>query len=339
MFIFLRNFVLPFTITFLFLFQALKEIDYTFLLNYITTVNPLKIIFSLLILLIDHSFRVIRWKLILAKKNTKLTFLDCFNPYFISLSLNNILPLRSGDVYRCLYFKNKEIIINSSRIIGSILIERVFDLLIILIFFFFGYLLLILNGNSLLIELNLINNFLNIILIFFLSLVFILFVKKILINFHHFSFLKKIAQKLYLAFDNILKLIKELIIERKLFNIFLLTLISWFFEGLFFLTIIDKNISFLFNWFGSWFVMAFATLSTLIPSSPGYIGTFHYFTIKGLQSYGMPSDLSSTYSFLIHGSLWIPLTGFGLAIYFINKVTKGLFLKKFKKLKNTKKLF
>ena len=71
--------------------------------------------------------------MILTKKNTKLTFFDCFNPYFISLSLNNIIPLRSGDVYRCLYFKIK-IGINSSRIIGSILIERVFDFLIIIIF-------------------------------------------------------------------------------------------------------------------------------------------------------------------------------------------------------------
>ena len=38
---------------------------------------------------------------------------------------------------------------------------------------------------------------------------------------------------------------------------------------------------------GAIFVMAFSTLSTLIPSSPGYFGTFHIVAITALEIIGI----------------------------------------------------
>ena len=63
--------------------------------------------------------------------------------------------------------------------------------------------------------------------------------------------------------------------------------------------------------------MSVATLSTLIPSSPGYVGTFHYSLAKSLQLFGMSNEESHTYALLIHTIFWTIITIFGL-ISFLN---------------------
>ncbi len=37
---------------------------------------------------------------------------------------------------------------------------------------------------------------------------------------------------------------------------------------------------------GPWFALSTGTLATLLPSSPGYVGTFDYFAMLGLVAYG-----------------------------------------------------
>lgn len=324
MFKFFRNIILPFLITFIFLLQALRDIDYSFFLYNISLINPIKVLLSLVILFVCHSIRVLRWKIILYSHESNLSFWDCFKPYFISLSLNNILPLRTGDIYRCLYFRKKTIKVNGARVLGSLLIEKIFDVVTILLFFFFGYYLVILNGRSFLLDIN----FIYLILLILIFLIFIVlsrkFKEKIFDFLGNFSFLRKLINKLIFSCENIIHLVEELFNKGKLIKVTILTIFSWSLEGLFFLTIIDDKINILTNWFGSWFVMAFATLSTLIPSSPGYVGTFHFFTKKGLEAYGMNPSLSTFYSFLIHASLWIPLTFFGISLFFIYKFKKAL---------------
>lgn len=59
---------------------------------------------------------------------------------------------------------------------------------------------------------------------------------------------------------------------------------------------------------GPWFSLALSTLATLIPSSPGYIGTFDYFAILGLTSYGTAWEVAAVFALLVHLFLWVPVT-------------------------------
>jgi hypothetical protein len=72
--------------------------------------------------------------------------------------------------------------------------------------------------------------------------------------------------------------------------------------------------------FGPWFALATGSLSTLIPSSPGYVGTFDFFTISGLTAYGASSSVAAATAFVVHGVLWIPLTVAGLTYLLLVKV-------------------
>jgi uncharacterized membrane protein YbhN (UPF0104 family) len=68
---------------------------------------------------------------------------------------------------------------------------------------------------------------------------------------------------------------------------------------------------------GPWFACATGTLSTLIPSSPGYLGTFDYFAMTGLMAYGASRTDAMAFSFLVHAVLWLPLTSAGLIYLFL----------------------
>ena len=49
-----------------------------------------------------------------------------------------------------------------------------------------------------------------------------------------------------------------------------------------------------------------------MPSSPGFVGTFDYFTISGLTAYGASAAVATAAAFIIHIVLWLPLTAAGM---------------------------
>lgn len=53
---------------------------------------------------------------------------------------------------------------------------------------------------------------------------------------------------------------------------------------------------------------AVGTLSTLLPSSPGYFGTFDYFASQGLRIAGIEPELAAANALLSHLVIWTPLT-------------------------------
>jgi hypothetical protein len=50
------------------------------------------------------------------------------------------------------------------------------------------------------------------------------------------------------------------------------------------------------------------TLATLLPSTPGYVGTFDYFTLMGLNLYGAERNLAAVFAVVVHILLWLPVT-------------------------------
>ncbi len=60
--------------------------------------------------------------------------------------------------------------------------------------------------------------------------------------------------------------------------------------------------------FGPWFAASTGTLATLLPSSPGYVGTFDYFAMLGLIAYGANRSVAAAFALLVHLVLWVPVT-------------------------------
>ena len=57
--------------------------------------------------------------------------------------------------------------------------------------------------------------------------------------------------------------------------------------------------------------LAVANLGTMIPSSPGYVGTFDALVARSLSIFGVDGALALAYAFLVHISIWLPPTLIG----------------------------
>ena len=64
--------------------------------------------------------------------------------------------------------------------------------------------------------------------------------------------------------------------------------------------------------------LSVGTLSTIIPSSPGYVGTFHYFTARTLVGSGASEVGAAAFAILIHAILWLSITATGFCLLAIS---------------------
>ncbi len=55
-------------------------------------------------------------------------------------------------------------------------------------------------------------------------------------------------------------------------------------------------------------------LGTLVPSTPGYIGTFHYFASESLMLFGVAAPSALAYAVVVHLAFFVPVTLWGLAV-------------------------
>jgi uncharacterized membrane protein YbhN (UPF0104 family) len=57
--------------------------------------------------------------------------------------------------------------------------------------------------------------------------------------------------------------------------------------------------------------MSVTNLGILVPSTPGYIGPFHFFCAQALRSQGVPNGIALGYAVLVHLAFYIPVTLWG----------------------------
>ena len=103
-----------------------------------------------------------------------------------------------------------------------------------------------------------------------------------------------------------------------------LSLLAWCFElGLFFVLLVAFGLPSSYPL--ALLVGSAGNFATLIPSSPGYAGTFDAAVITVLQSpeVGVPSFLATAYDFAVHMTLLVPVTVVGALVLWRSHVTFG----------------
>jgi glycosyltransferase 2 family protein len=56
---------------------------------------------------------------------------------------------------------------------------------------------------------------------------------------------------------------------------------------------------------------AVVNLATMMPSAPGYVGTFDKPGIEVLKAFGQPANLAAAFTIVLHVTLWLPITLIG----------------------------
>jgi glycosyltransferase 2 family protein len=298
--------------TLLFSWMFLRHLDWGMSAAVLADASLFHLLMAIGLLAIGYALRILRWWIMLRSISPDLTFVCCAGPLLSGMALNNILPFRAGDVIRAVGFR-QQLKLLPTRVLITIVIERLFDLTALLIVFLVG--LWGIGSHSMpegvLTAVYLLTACCVVVLLLcvFLSVQMERWVRR-LAN----AASRRGANVVGYAGMAAAQIFSDLALMRSpllVMKVFGLSLGVWLFEGAMFAAVAHA-IGLSDAGLGTWLAMATGTLATLIPSTPGYVGTFDYFTMLGLTMHDMPEQLAAVFAIAVHVMLWVPVTFVGL---------------------------
>jgi uncharacterized protein (TIRG00374 family) len=285
-----------------------RKVDFAQLRHAIETFRWHFIAIGLACLAVDYSMRIQRWAVMLRAAGASVSGLRCAAPFLGSITLNNVLPFRAGDLVRAFVFP-AAIGVRRVTATASLLLERLVDVLTLLLALGIGLSLTPVGhlpewlGRS----------------VFSLAVVGCLALfGAVALNRPIARLFTRLAAVLTARGStrpaNMLVALAELTDDigkmsrlRTLVSLLFLSIIVWSGEtGLFWAVLHGLGIDAAYP--AALTVMAIATLSTLVPSSPGYVGPFHLAAYSGAMMLGSSSAQAASFAVLAHLGLWLTTT-------------------------------
>ena len=289
------------------------QIELDKILHALSNFNYTYLIFGILFLGIGYASRIFRWSIMLKSTGSEAGFAVCCAPFLGSITLNNILPFRIGDIVRALVFP-ASMGITKPIAMSSLIIERLIDLITLLACFAIG--LFAIEGILIPMQFK---NFAITLAVTGLSALFgVFFFSDVLGDFFH----KKACTTQSQSMAGICSSARDLLLNfnsmsrpKILFNLIAISAAVWIGEaGLFYFVL--QGMYFESVPIEALLVMSVATLSTLLPCSPGYVGTFHLAVFTSVSLIGGTALEAGSYAIIVHLALWLPTTLAGaLAIW------------------------
>ena len=273
-------FIIGLIISSYFIYILYNDISKKTILEYIKILDIKMIFTGILLMMSAHITRAYRWYYLLSTYNNKsIKYLQAIN-YLNGNALNTFLPLRLGDIFRL--FITFKILSNKKGLILFIS-EKLIDLIITGQMFLLGVLILFQFENKLfnvVIALLLIVSFLS----------FYIFTNRI----NKITFLNRQFPKIkeYIPINNFL-------IFNNIKFILFLSYLSWILE-IFAFQQITLSLGIDFGFFSSLLLSAGGALSTVIPSLPSNIGTFHFVISEITKILGASAETGVSFSIIIH---------------------------------------
>lgn len=253
-----------------------------------------------------EKIRIKRWQLMLQADRPRLQWRSCAGPFLASFAANNVLPFRAGDVLRAFAF-NRQLGTTSGVMIAALFVERLLDLLTVLIFL--GAALAFSGADS-----GLFSRLGGAAPILGGMLILVVLLFPHLFRPAAVALARPIARiapavggKLLTEIDRSFTMLQRLARGTTMTRLAFWSFIVWLAEGCVFwfsalaLPALDAPLA-------GWLALPVGTLATLLPSTPGYVGTFDFFTVRAMTGLGNSAAAATAYALLIHALLWLPPT-------------------------------
>lgn len=297
------------------LWQVFAHIDLDKLGATLLSANLAFIALGLVAVACGFFLRAWRWHAMLLHFNPAVRFKASGAVFLSSFALNNTLPLRAGDLARTFMY-GRELQTPAATLAATLLIERLLDAATLVLLFCLG--LWLLPAEKIPEQwlgwvqgVQQAGGVLAVAAIGGLLALFLL--PKILLwlisHFEHRPLAAKLKAVL-LQFGAAFGLLRSPVLVCKLLA---LSLLSWGLEGCVFLAAAHA-LHVVLPGYGAWFALSLATLATLIPGTPGHLGTFDYFAVLAFSIYGIERTDAASTALLVHLLLWLPITLFGGAL-------------------------
>lgn len=253
-----------------------------------------------------YAARIQRWCVMLKLENPELGWRRCAGPLLGSFAANNVLPFRAGDVLRAFAFSTR-LGTSSGAVVATLFAERLLDLLMVLAllgtalalfgldasgFAGVGSVVMILGAAAILLVLLFPQGFAPLARVVGRTVT---------------RFAPRLGQKLEAGISNSLHTLHYLSKGTTMAQLLAWSIVAWIAEGcvFYFAALALPSIA---APLAGWLALPVGTLATLIPSTPGYVGTFDYFAVKAMTDLGNGVAAATAYALLVHALLWFPPT-------------------------------
>lgn len=308
-------------ITLLCLFAFFRQINFPDVWHALANFHWAYLVLGLCSLAVGYALRIMRWALMLRAAGAQATFANCSAPFLGAIALNNVLPLRLGDAVRAWVFPRAMGIARTTAT-SSLVVERLVDLMTLLASLALGLFALqalavppALKASAALLAacggLVLVLGFL------FSGALARFFNQRAARSREGRTASPSRMALVYETLGALLQGFNLMSRPRLLLSMLALSLLVWAGEaGLFYFVLLGAGLG------GSplvaLLVMAVATLSTLVPSSPGYVGSFHLAAFTAVSLVGGTAAQAGSYAVIVHLALWLPTSLAGALALWMN---------------------
>ncbi|MBK7104108.1 MAG: flippase-like domain-containing protein [Ignavibacteriae bacterium] len=326
------SYAFPIILMFIFLYMAFSNINFAEVFTILKNISITWFLLYLVVWAMSHIVRALRWKIIIKSVKENTSLLNLFGAVMVGYGVNCVVP-RLGELYRGLFLGRWENISRSSMV-GTIVVERVIDILVL------GFSVLLsvaIYSGNLYSEISWLKSTVYIGFAAIISIIIFLF---LLVKFKEkfynaiLQFIGRFSEK----FANVLAKGFHLLTDgfaslkgtKNFVSVILLSALIMYLYGLtayiaFYSIHMDKIQPVSYSM--AWIVMTISAFGVIIPT-PGATGSYHLIVISVLVSlYNFSSEISGAFAILTHITSYILFIVFTILLsYLINKVQekKGL---------------
>lgn len=290
----------------LFLWLLLRHVDSAEVLRILGAARADWTALAIVAFFCGYACRIERWRLMLGHDNPSLRWRQCAGPLLASVAANNVLPFRLGDLLRGFGF-NERLAITATTSLTTLFQERLLDLLVIL--FILGVSPVALGvdvsrlvGAGAALFLACAGLILVVLLCPGMMGPFAGALVRLVSRWH-----PRLGQRIAREAGQVLAILSRSAHPGLIARLLTWSLLAWLIEGGVFLCC-ALALPAITEPAAAWLALPLGTLATVLPGTPGYVGTFDYFTAWAFESLGNSSAASATYAFFVHAVLWGPVT-------------------------------
>jgi uncharacterized protein (TIRG00374 family) len=309
-----KKLVIGILISIVFLYLAFRKVDYVELWDALKGANYWYILPNVMVVIFSMWMRAIRWKF-MVNPIKKVGLGSLFSSVMIGFMANNVLPARLGEFIRAYSLGSKEKMSRSATF-ATIMIERIFD----------GFSLLFILWLSLLMypefpgwvkKASNLFLLMNIATLGFLVLIEVK--RELAVKFFNLVFRFLPSSLSSRGSEIVEKFISGLAVFRNIPSLLWIlgwSILIWVVVGIsnyFIFLAFDQHPAI----FASFILLGIVSLAVMLPSSPGFVGTFHYACVASFVILNLNETVSRPFSIVLHASQYIPITLIGL--YYLRK--------------------
>lgn len=292
-----RRFWLGMGISLIFLWLAVRQVDWNLVWLTAQGVSLLWLFIGSVAGILVYGLFALRWQVLLLPA-VSVSPLNAFSYIMIGYLANTILPLRLGDIVRAVLLGRRHSV-SAMSVLGAVTVERLLDVGWVLVFA------LLLSFSAALPETIRIGAlvFAGGMLLGLGALFLMIRVSPPRLNswIQRFSFiplsLREKGMALIASFVNGLQVLGNM---PRLWRALWISGLAWLIAGL-------GAMSYVYAfklpvpWYAGWAILAVVNLGAAIPSSPGFVGVYHYLVWLALSMWMMDKNAAIGYALVTHG--------------------------------------